>query len=59
MSLRGKVLNVETATSIAALENQEIKDLIIGLGCGVQDKFDINKLRYHKVIISSDSDIDK
>lgn len=56
MSLRGKVLNVETATSIAALENQEIKDLIIGLGCGVQDKFDINKLRYHKVIISADSD---
>lgn len=56
MALRGKVLNVETATTIAALENQEIKDLIIGLGCGVQDKFDINKLKYHKVIIATDAD---
>lgn len=56
MALRGKVLNVETATTLTALENQEIKDLIIGLGCGVQDKFDISKLKYHKIIISSDSD---
>ncbi len=58
LPLRGKILNVERATLSNALANQEIKNLIISLGCGVLEEFAAEKLRYHKVIIMTDADVD-
>ena len=58
MPLRGKVLNVEKATLHKVLENQVIKDLISALGCGISTEFDETKLRYNKVIIMTDADVD-
>ena len=58
LSLRGKVLNVERARLDKMLANKEIVSLIKAIGVGIDDQFDLNGLRYHKVIIMTDADVD-
>jgi len=58
LPLRGKILNVEKARLDKILANEEIKAMITALGTGVGEDFDINKARYHKLILMSDADID-
>ena len=58
LPLRGKVLNTESASSAKVLENKELSDLVTALGCGFGRAFDLNKLRYGKIIILADADSD-
>ena len=58
LPLRGKVLNVESASLTKVLENKELSDLVTALGCGLGKSFDLDKLRYHKVIVLADADSD-
>ncbi len=58
LPLRGKILNTERATLDKVIEFAEIKDLVIALGVGIGDTVDINKCRYHYIIIMTDADVD-
>lgn len=58
LPIRGKILNVEKARIDKVLQNNEVQALVSAFGTGVQDEFDINRLRYHKVVLMADADVD-
>jgi DNA gyrase subunit B len=58
LPIRGKILNVEKARLAKALQNAEVQDIITAVGTGIGDDFDLSKVRYHKVVLLADADVD-
>ncbi len=58
LPIRGKILNVEKARLDKILQNKEVEAIINALGTGVQEDFDLDKLRYHKIVLMADADVD-
>ena len=58
LPIRGKIINVEKARIDRVLKNTEVQAIITALGTGIHDEFDLAKLRYHKVVLMADADVD-
>ncbi len=58
LPLRGKILNVQKARQHRIFDNEEIRSMLTAFGCGIGDELDLNKLRYHKIVLMTDADVD-